>query len=214
MIRYITPIFILFVLGVPIFIEGDTAYSKPVGKHVDEYSVELMKIEVMNQVNLMRQLSSDIGVVDNKIKMRQKKAALKETKVKKKSKKKKKKKKKKKGKRQTTEPPPSAMPSLNSSLRPSFDPTFVPSLLDSTPSTFPSSPPREQHVLNLDLGVDPCSLSETGKTYLENSIFKFFMESLAPTFVVESISIVNECIQERPELFFRVFVIARGPYPL
>jgi len=200
-------------LGAPIFVEGDIVYTKPVGKYVDEYSVELMKIEMINQVNLMRQLSSDIGVVDNKIKMRGKKAALKETKVKKKSKKKKKKK-KKKGKRQTTEPPPSTMPSLNSSLRPSFNPTFVPSSLDSTPSTFPSSPPREQHVLNLDLGVDPCSLSETGKSYLENSIFKFFMENLAPTFVVESISVVNECIQESPEFYFQVLVIARGPYPL
>jgi len=84
----------------------------------------------------------------------------------------------------------------------------------------PSSPPRTTQQIFINTGdLDVCSLSANVVANMEASAKEFFSDSLGdvtnpPYFVVESVTLSNECSSGTPEYVLVYEVTAAGPYPL
>ena len=116
---------------------------------------------------------------------------------------------------------PTSQPSIVPSSTPSSIPTAYPSSIPSDePSSMPSSPPRTTQQIFINTGdLDVCSLPANVVANIEASAKEFFSDSLGdvtnpPYFVVESVTISNECSSGTPEYVFVYEVTAAGPYPL
>jgi len=116
---------------------------------------------------------------------------------------------------------PTSQPSIVPSSTPSSIPTAYPSSIPSdVPSSMPSSPPRTTQEIFVHTGdLDVCSLPAAVVANIEASTKEFFSDSLGdvtnpPYYIVESVTLSNDCSSGTPQYVFVYEVTAAGPYPL